>query len=372
MAASFSKVGKKFRITYEHGKDENGKRIRNYETVETEQEAKRLVTEFNYNQQRNLLVMKNDITLADHLRNWMDHYVATNCEETTAYGYRNIIENHVIPYMGNIKLQKLQPAIIQKYYKHLLEKSKPLSPNTVHRHHAVLRKALDFGMKQQYVYRNVADSVVLPKKIKQVGKSYTPEQMKTLLQKVKGTKMELPVYLAACLGLRREEITGLRWEYVDLENRILHIVEVRTAAGDNNNIVKEPKTKNSRRTLHIVDEVYEVLVAHKEWQEKRKELLGDLYHESDYVFVRDDGKPYRVNSVSEHFSDFLKRNGMPKIRLHDLRHTFASVMYEAGVDLKAISEMMGHSDIGTTSRIYTHMFDNTYKEKLSVMSKILS
>lgn len=227
-------------------------------------------------------------------------------------------------------------------------------------------------MNQQYVYQNVTDKVVQPKKENKEGEIYTLDEVKTLLQTVKGTKMEVPVYLAICLGLRREEITGLRWENVDLENRVLRIVEVRTAAGDNNNIIKEPKTKNSKRTLYIVDEVYDVLVAQKEWQAKQKELLGKLYHDSGYVFVRDDGKPYRVNSVSEHFSDFLKKHGLRKIRLHDLRHTFASVMYAAGVDLKAISEMIGHSDISTTSRIYTHLFDITHKEKLSVMSKILS
>lgn len=371
MAASFSKVGKKFRITYEYEKGADGKRNRSYETVETEAEAKSLVAEFNYKQQRHLLVMKNDITLADHLRRWMELYVSSNCQETTAYGYKNIVENHIIPYMGEIKLQNLQPAIIQQYY-HDLVVQKSLSPNSVRRHHAVLRKALDFALKQQFVYRNVAESVFQPPKIKSEGKSYTPDQVKILLKKVKGTKMEVPVHLAVCLGLRREEITGLRWEHVNLKERILNIVEVRTAAGKNKNIIKEPKTQKSRRTLYIVDEVYDVLVAHKGWQAKRKELLGDLYHDSDYVFVRNDGKPYRVNSVSEHFLDFLRKHGLPKIRLHDLRHTFASVMYAAGVDLKAISGMMGHSDIGTTSRIYTHMFDNTFKEKLSVMSKILS
>ncbi|MEF2969106.1 site-specific integrase [Paenibacillus sp. M1] len=371
MAASFSKVGKKFRVTFEYGKDGNGKRIRKFESVATEAEAKKLVAEFNHNQQRGLLVMKNDVTVADHLRRWMELYVQSNCEETTTYGYRNIIDNHMIPYMGAVRLQDLQPAMIQQYY-NMLEFQKGLSPNSVRRHHALLRKALDFALKQNYVYRNVAESVIQPKRINQRGKSYTSDQMKTLLKKVKGTKMELPVYLAACLGLRREEITGLRWEFVDLENRILRIVEVRTAAGDNNNIVKEPKTPRSRRTLHIVNEVYDVLVAHRKWQVERKELLGELYYDSDYVFVRDDGKPYRVNSVSEHFLDFLRKHDLPRIRLHDLRHTFASVMYEAGVDLKAISEIMGHSDIGTTSRIYTHLLDNTHKKKLSVMSKILS
>nr|WP_268240165.1 site-specific integrase [Paenibacillus marchantiophytorum] len=201
---------------------------------------------------------------------------------------------------------------------------------------------------------------------------YTKEQVSILLSKVQHTKLELPVYLAVFLGLRREEITGLRWGCVDLVERVVRIEQVRTAAGNNNNIEKVPKTPKSRRSLHIVDEVYSTLIAHKEKQNEYKELLGDLYHDTDYVFVRDDGKPYRVNSVSEDFTDFLKKHSLLKIRLHDLRHTFASVLYEAGIDLKAISEMMGHSDIGTTSKIYTHFFDDTHKEKLSVMSKILA
>jgi integrase len=113
------------------------------------------------------------------------------------------------------------------------------------------------------------------------------------------------------------------------------------------------------------------MIQHKQ-QARRKELLGDLYYDSDYVFVRDDGKPYRVNSLSEYFKDFIEKQNLPQIRLHDLRHTFASVMHQGGATIKEIAEMMGHSDTSTTSRIYTHLFDKTHKEKLSIMSKILS
>ena len=372
MAASFSKVGKKFRVTYEHGKDGNGKRIRTFQTAETEAEAKKLVAEFNFNQQRGLLVTQNDVTLAEHLQYWLKVDVENNCQETTIYGYRNIVENHLIPSLGRVKLQELQPVMIQSYYQGLLEK-KGLSSNTVRGHHAVLRKALDFALKQQYIYRNVADAVVKPKKGKSIGRSYTPEQAKILLEKVAGTKLEVPVYLALWLGLRREEVTGLQWKHVNLTTRELHIVEVRTAAGNNNNIIKEPKTAKSQRKLYIPDELHQVLTAEKERQEKRKELLGDqVYQNSGYVVVKADGRPYRVNGLSEHFTDFIRKNNLPKIRFHDLRHSYASLMYYAGVDLKAISEIMGHSDIGTTSRIYTHLMDNTFKDKISVMSSILS
>jgi len=370
MGASISKIGTKYRVTLDHGKDEAGKRVRTFTTVDTQPEARQIATEFNFSQQRGLLVKPTDVTLAEHLRYWMRVDVMNNCQETTVYGYSNIIEHHVIPSIGRLRLQELQPAILQNYYQQLIEKG--LSANTVRRHHALLKTALDFALRQQLVFRNVADAVTQPKKRPSVGKSYTPEEVQVLLDKVSGTRMEVPVYLAVFLGLRREEVTGLRWQYVDFKQRLIRIVEVRTAAGNKNNIVKEPKTPKSRRTLHLVDAVYESLSRQKEQQDRRKAVLGELYHDSDYVFVRDDGKPYRVNGLSEHFLDFLRAHNLPRLRFHDLRHTFASLMYNGGVDLKAISEVMGHSDIGTTSKIYTHLFDHSHREQLSAMSRILS
>jgi len=299
----------------------------------------------------------------------MDTYVKYNCEVTTAYGYRNIINNHIKPYLGKLDLQKLQPMHIQQYYKHLLEEKK-LSPNTVHKHHANLRKALDYALKQQLVHRNVADAVTLPKKKQFVGGYYTKERLNTLLSLVKGTELELPVFISAYLGLRREEIVGLRWKYVDLEKRILHVEEVRTSAGDQV-VVKAPKTAKSRRSLYIEEELYEVLLRTQARQQELKDIFASDYDSSDYVYAQSNGKPHRVNSVTEKFSDFLKKHQLPKIRLHDLRHTFASILYDAGVDLKAISEALGHSDVGTTNSIYTHRFDKTHKSTVSAMSKAL-
>ncbi len=240
MAGSIQKVGAKFRVTLELGTDNNGKRVRKYLTASSESEAKKLLNEFEYNQQRNLLVQSSSMLLSEFLNHWMENYVKYNCEETTVYGYRNILR-HVDSCIGRIELQKLQSMHIQQYYKHLLDE-KGLSPNTVHRHHAVLRKAIDFALKQQLVYRNVADAVSLPRKKKFTGKTYTREQLNILLDRVKETKLELPVYLAGYLGLRREEITGLKWGCIDFEERILYVREVRTSAGDKV-VVKTPKNR---------------------------------------------------------------------------------------------------------------------------------
>lgn len=300
----------------------------------------------------------------------MDNYVKRNCEETTAYGYRNILYKHLVPYLGKIELQKLKPGHIQQYYKHLMDE-KGLSPNTVRKHHANIQKALDYGLKQEFVHRNVADAVALPRINKFEGKAYTKEQLNTLLRLIKDTKLELPVYLSAYLGLRRSEITGLTWrDGVDMQNRILHIEKVRTSAGKAV-VIKKPKTDKSQRMLFIDDEIYELLDKTKVKQAEYKQLLGKEYNDSDYVFTREDGTPYRVNTVTEQFSDFLKKHDLPKIRLHDLRHTFASILHSEGVDLKSISEALGHSDIGTTNKIYTHLFDKTHKETVSAMGKAL-
>lgn len=182
--------------------------------------------------------------------------------------------------------------------------------------------------------------------------------------------MELPIYLAGYLGLRREEIVGLKWKYVDFEQRLIHISEVRTSAGSKE-IIKKPKTEQSKRILYMTDELLQVLSKTKKRQDDYKGLLVDEYVDSGFVYVRDNGEPYRVNTLTEQFKAFLERNMLPKIRLHDLRHTFASILYEAGVDLKAISEALGHSDLATTNKIYTHRFDKTHMKTVSALSEAL-
>lgn len=371
MAGSIQKIGNKYRITLELGKDEAGKRLRKYMTVNSQAEAKKVLSEHEYNSQRNLLVQHTEITVRRFLEHWVDNYVIYNCEETTLYGYSNIINSHIIPFLGNVELQKLQPIHIQQYYKHLME-NKKLSPTTVHRHHAIIRKSLDYALKLQFVYRNIADAVALPKKVDFTGSAYTKEQLNLLFMLVQDTKLELPVYLAGFLGLRRSEITGLKWDNVNFTDRVIYIQNVRTSAGKKV-IEKLPKTKKSKRTLYIVDEIYGVLMKHQERQNRLKKALGREYLDSGYVVVKDNGSPYRVNTITEQFSSFLEKQKMhlPKIRLHDLRHTFCSILYAQKVDLKAISEAMGHSDIGTTSRIYTHLFDQTHKETVNAISEAL-
>jgi integrase len=245
-----------------------------------------------------------------------------------------------------------------------------LSPNTVYKHHANIRKALDYALKQKFVSANVADAVELPKKIEFEGNSYTIEQLQKLLEKSKDTYLEAPIALAVYLGLRREEIAGLRWEHVNFEERTISIKEVKVRA-DREVIVKKPKNKSSERILHIPDGLYNILKKWKDKQEYHKNLFGKKYVESDYVCTYFDGRPIKPDKLSRRFKEFLLRNNLPPIRLHDLRHTFATVLYQNGVPVKNISEALGHSDITTTLKIYAHVIDKTNKEAVNKMDDLL-
>ncbi len=372
MGASVTKVGTRWRITYDYGgKTMDGKRNRSHEYVKTEKDAIRKKKEFIENQKIGIDCFPDQMKVAELLEKWLEEKVKIECEKTTLYGYSNIVHKHLTQSkIGKIKVQSLKKIDIHNYYHELQEKG--LSKNTVRKHYAVLKQALDFAQSIEIIYRNVAAEVKPPEPDDhQVGKTYTPEQVGRLLELVRGTKLDVAVHLAVGLGLRREEIMGLKWEKIDWQNRLVHIVEVRTAAGANEgkSIVKAPKTRKSRRTLYLFDAVYEALLRNKAWQDQQKELLGSLFEDSGYVVVRFDGKPYRVNSMSDHFLDFLKKHDLPHIRFHDLRHTCASLMHYGGVGIKEISGILGHSNLSTTSEIYTHLLDETFVDQLSVMNK---
>lgn len=368
---SIKKRGSSWQVILELGRDAEGKKIRKTVTCKTQQEAEAIETEYKYKRQTNNIAIPSKMTMEELLTLWLENYVENRCEETTRQEYERIIKNKMVPKLGNILVQKLEPTHIQNYYKYLMKELK-LSPNTVYRHHANLRKALDYALKQQIVTRNVADAVELPKRKKFEGSFYTVEELLKLQEVIKNHELEVPINLAIFLGLRREEIAGLKWKYIDLENHTLQIKEVRVRV-NKGNMVKEPKTKGSNRTLYIPTSLYELLVKYKEKQEEYNKLFGKEYKNTEnYVCVKIDGRPFRPEKISAGFTKILKDNKLPHVRLHDLRHTFATLLNESGANIKEISEALGHSDITTTLKIYTHMMDKTNKSAVNKMENILN
>ena len=249
-----------------------------------------------------------------------------------------------------------------------------MSPNTVIHRHANLRKALQYAYRTGLISSNPADRVQRPRKERYQAHPYNGEELEVLFSKVKGTNLELGVILAAFYGLRRSEACGLKWSAIDFTRKtitISHTVAQVKVDGKVTLVGKDrTKTKSSHRTLPLVKPFEELLLAIRDKQDANRRICGNCYCQEylDYVYVNEMGELMKPNYLSQTFPDFLKRNGLRPIRFHDLRHSCASLLYANGVALKDIQEWLGHSDIATTSNIYTHL---DYSSKVASANAIL-
>lgn len=288
----------------------------------------------------------------------------------TLYGYRNIINNHInTSAIGQQKLQHITPEKLNKYFK--IKADEGLSKNTIRKHYDLLKDALKYAVNEDKLIKNPLDKVEPIKKQKKEMSFYNVEQMKKLFSVVENDRMEIVIKLAGMLGLRREEIAGLKWENVDMDGKLLTVCEVRTQAGKKT-IVKNTKNYSSYRTLHIPDNLVELLTKIKTNQDEQKAMLGDGYIDGGYVMAWENGEPYRPNYLSDLFKAIIDNNKLPSLRLHDLRHSFASIANDLGINMYDISKALGHSQVGTTSEIYTHMFDKSHKKAISKIADVMA
>jgi integrase len=184
-----------------------------------------------------------------------------------------------------------------------------------------------------------------------------------LIKRVEGHRLKIVVCLAVLLGLRREEICGLQWSNVHFDKRVIIIKEAKTMAGSTV-IDKTPKNKTSSRSLYITDDLLAILNEEKQKQLEQAKTLGPAYNNSDFVVCWEDGNPYRPNYLSELFTKFITDQGLPKITLHGLRHSFVTLGNSAGETLYNLSKVVGHSTPDVTGRIYSHLDDDTHKDLL--------
>lgn len=303
-----------------------------------------------------------DCTLGEWLTFWLEEVVARDRAESTLYAYRNMARCHVIPSLGGIPLAELSPLQVQSYLYEKMDRG--LSPNTVVKHYVMLTTALGMAVRLEMLERSPMDRVTPPKKRETRFSFYTPEQLQQLFAAVQGTMMELPVKLAAYLGLRRSEICGLRWEHVDLEAGLLSIREVRTEVGGSV-VLKSPKTRTSTRRLGIAGLQDLQNVLRRAWEQRRTD------EPQEWVVLRQDGTPPKPDQLTRDLLTVVRRHGLPTISLHGLRHSFASVANSQGVPMFDISRTLGHSSMSVTSNIYTHLFDDTEAHALAAVARAI-
>ena len=317
--------------------------------------------------------LSSNMLFADYLDQWLE-IVRARIKPATFGSYQGMVKSTIGPYFRKkeLTLKELEARHIQQFY---TEKLKTVTPNSVIHYHAVIYQALKYAMKTDMVPQNVAMKVDRPKKNDYQPVFLDAEELQHLFEVVKGTKLELPVLVAAFYGLRRGEVCGLKWDAIDFDRgtiTIRHTVTSLQVDGKTKMYAQDSaKTKSSMRTLPLVGSFAEYFKEVKAAQELNKKVCGNCYnYEYDgYVFVNELGDLMRPEYLTSYFPQYIQKHGCKRMHFHDLRHSCASLLLANGVPLKQIQEWLGHSDFSTTANIYAHL---DYTSKLSSAKAMVS
>jgi integrase len=293
------------------------------------------------------------VSLAQFLEDrWLPH-VATRTRPRTHGRYAEILRRHVIPRIGSVTLAKLRPSHVQSVLDGMLGDG--LAPRTVLHGYRVLSEALAEGVEWQVLALNVAKAIKPPRPDR--PKLFIPdaEGVSALLVAAEGTRYHAALVLAATTGMRRGEVLGLRWSNVDLEGGVLRVNDSLQRHGTALEFV-EPKTDKSRREVTLPPMAVVTLRRHRKDQSERRLLAGEGWHDDDLVFDRGDGRPVEPGELSSALKKVAMKAGLPgRLRLHDLRHAFATMALNGNVHPKFVSEALGHSNIAITLDTYSHV-----------------
>lgn len=302
---------------------------------------------------------------------WYENYAKIKVRPSSHQTYRGYIENHIKPNIGSMPLNKLSSLELQKFYKKLLNRGrvtrleaknqpKGLSPKTVRNIHQILESAMKLAQEQKLIIKDPTAGCALPKVEKKEMKTLPVEQLASFLREARESGVFELYYLDLATGLRRGELLGLKWTDIDLEKGELQVK--RQVVRIEGKIVEAPlKTKNAYRTLPLAEDVTAIL-------KQQRKKAGN----SPWVFPSPNGGPISPDSVLRKLHGVLKRAGLPQVRFHDLRHTFATLALQNGVDIKTVSGMLGHYSAGFTLDTYAHVTTAAQKEAARTMEKVLT
>lgn len=321
-------------------------------------------------------IVDSGLTFAEFMN---DHYLPhakTRASAKTFERWNEIARIRLIPAFGKTKLTAMRSATIQETYDQWLQagrNGKPLSAQTVVHYHRLLFRAMKFAKRKSFVARNVVEDVDPPKVVKREMTALDEPQTVRLLNDLRGTKLEVPVTLAVYAGLRRGELCGLRWKDVDFENARIAIRQAVEQTRDGVRF-KSPKTTHGRRTIALPRAVMAQLREHEKRQAESRELMGSAWQDNDLVFpcpVRGDGSIWAPDAFGRAFSWQVKHLDLPRFRLHDLRHTNASLLLKNGVLDKTVSGRLGHASTAFTKDTYAHVIGSMDNEAADVLDGAL-
>lgn len=372
--ANIQQIGDAYKLTVSLGYDINGKQIRKTTTFHVPKgtaptKAKKLAEKafFEFEQKCKGITTLNENMRFSELFDWyISNYANTELKEVTVFNYDKTAKKHVIPVFGNYKLKDITTPKITEFYKTLVQltSERPaLKTITVKKIHTILSSVFHCAVKQGFVENNPCKNAIRPR-IEYHEKLFLNEEQAKHLMEVTEDYSVFNIIVRTLLytGMRKGECLALRWEDIDFKNNLINVCNTLSYA-NGKRFLSEPKTKKSRRSIKISDNVVDMLLHHKYEEEKRVMKLGTQFLHPEMVFTTELGNYLDASYFNKKFKEFVSDNGLPPITTHDLRHCNATLLINAGIPLKIVSEHLGHCGVEVTANVYSHVLDKS-KEKV--------
>jgi integrase len=366
---SIRRRGETWSVTLDAGRDPTTRKRRQISKggFKTKKDANRWLTEALGQTDRGSFVAPTRQLTGEYLLEWLAA-IRSSLRPSTYESYERLVRRHLIPRVGHHYLHQLGPGHLSALYNDLhtsgrLHGSGGLSARTVGYLHVILSKALSDAVAEGRLPRNVAGLKTvrerLPKRTSHDMTTWTAGQLAAFLAGLAGDPLEVPILLAATTGLRRGEVLGLRWSDLDLDAGRLAVRQTLSAprdpdTGKHTLTFGEPKTRRGKRSVPLPAQTVAALRAHRKTQATERLKVGPDYTDHGLVFAEPDGSPIHPDQFLDRFASRVTRSGLPKVRFHDLRHTYATLALAAGVHPKVVSEILGHANIGITLDTYSH------------------
>lgn len=392
MAGSIEKRGKNtYRLVVSCGYNLDGKPAKHTKTVHcTKKEAEVELAKFVTKVQSGMVADGKSMTFAEFTEIWKRDYGSKELAPTTYARYLGILNTRILPYFSKFKLDKIKPTDIMKFYD-MLENdtqirrlknnkgerlTKPLSKKTILEHHRLLRAMLHKAVYWQLIVNNPAERVQPPRASRAKRKFYDDEQCKVLLNNLNTLqeneiKYKVAIILDVFTGARLGELMGLEWNDIDFKNKEIAINKASQYLPDKGIFIKSPKTESSVRSVGIPQVVIDILKKYKTWYNQQKNQCGDLWIDSNRLFVQWNGKPMHPDTITDWFRKFIERKNLPPITFHGLRHTNATLMISQNIDVAVVASRLGHAQITTTLNFYVHPVQSHNKEAGNILEEIL-
>ncbi|MDF2865896.1 MAG: integrase family protein [Clostridia bacterium] len=354
------------------GKNKNGTYERTYETFHgLKKEAEAREAEMLAQINNNTFVNKNKMTVEELADEYLEN-IKSKIALKTYYTY-NLYSKNIKRVIGHIKLQNLNTKILEDFYTELKTNTK-FAPKTIKHHYTIVNSMLNKAVLWGYISVNSnskCDKIKVPKK---EMKYYNPEQVQNLVKALssESLKYQALILLAIDSGCRRGELTGLEWSDIDFnESKI--IINKETQYVSNVGIIeKETKTESSNRNIYVAPTTLNTLKKYEKEQLTLRLKLGSKWESSNKIFTTDFGGKMHPNTPSAILSKILKKHNLPYINFHGLRHTSISLQIASGIQAQIISKRAGHSNLATTHNIYSHFFDESFRETADKMENFLN